>query len=423
MFSAGKKFRITLVLILLITLVITIPAFAKTILGEIFTISAENDLHETSPAVAYNPDREEYLVVWMNESTKNFIQAQRLDKHGNKIGGAIDIADAAGHHMFFPDVTYNAQHNQYLVVWYDLNKTTMSGDIYARRISPTGTLMDPFDILVAGNDSNVDAYTPAVAYSSESDRYMLVWAEYDMSTTNPIIYTQKMTHEGYYDGSAVPLITPSTEYLGKIDIAYNPSIDRHLIVWEEFSSADNLHNILGIQVHGDGGTYSTKFTINSFPNDSILPAVAAISNPSGDIKFLVVHQYEWELHDNDIHAYFIEKNNAVAHLTFPANSVNNETMPAVAGSEDSGKYLVVWRESFGVGDNHIRGRLFDTDGNYLEGVYELNGEYALEGATAAGDQGNFLIAWQDYPGGQMNPDIFGAILSQQNYIYIPLITQ
>ena len=423
MLSAFRVSKFTLIVILLTTLLTTIPAVAEAILSEIFPISADDSLDESTPAIAYNPDREEYLVVWMNESTKNFIQAQRLDKYGNKIGDLLDIANADGHHMLFPDVAYNTQHKQYLVVWEDLDKIKWRGDIYARRISPTGTLMDTFDILVAGNDSNLDAYTPAVAYSSVSDRYMLVWAEYNISTANRTIYTQKMTDEGYYDGSADPLITPSTEDLGKIDIAYNPSIDRHLVVWEEFSNVDHVHNIVGMQVHGDGGTYSTKFTIDSYPNESSLPAVAAISNPLGDIKFLVVHQYEWKLHDNDIHGTFIEENGGINTIVFPANTTNDESMPAVAGSEGAGKYLVVWRETFGIGDYRIRGRFFDANGDPLDDIYELNGMYAAEGAIAAGDKGDFLIAWQDYPAGQMDRDIFGAILGLQNYIYIPLVNR
>ena len=50
-----------------------------------------------SPAVAFNPQRNEYLVVWYNDRVGNDdIQAQRVRANGKLIGGDFFIAAGPG---------------------------------------------------------------------------------------------------------------------------------------------------------------------------------------------------------------------------------------------------------------------------------------------------------------------------------------
>jgi len=57
--------------------------------GSVFTVSGQ-DLEEKNPAIAYNPDRQEYLAVWYNDRAGNDdIQAQRFSKDGKPIEGAF----------------------------------------------------------------------------------------------------------------------------------------------------------------------------------------------------------------------------------------------------------------------------------------------------------------------------------------------
>ena len=80
----------------------------------IFSTSAEQEVY---PAVAYNSQRQEYLVVWSSDRSKcDGIWAQFVSRSGRLIGSSIDISVDCPERRY-PDVTYNSAHDQYLVVW------------------------------------------------------------------------------------------------------------------------------------------------------------------------------------------------------------------------------------------------------------------------------------------------------------------
>jgi hypothetical protein len=67
-------------------------------IGPNFFISSDSTLEEVSPSVAYNSDRQEYLVVWHNDRAGNDdIRAQRVFKDGTLAGSAWAIG-GRGHH-------------------------------------------------------------------------------------------------------------------------------------------------------------------------------------------------------------------------------------------------------------------------------------------------------------------------------------
>ena len=206
------------------------------------------------------------------------------------------------------------------------------------------------------------------------------------------------------------------------DIAYNRITDRHLVVWEEFIDPANRTIIRGCQVYGDGGIYSTVFEIfndNDFLRNAVDPAVAAIATAPGNIKFMVVFDYEFSTTDHDIYGAFIETNGGIASLAYLATSLNKESSPAVAGSEGAGEFLIAWREDVGPGDNRIKVTQYDSAGVPLGSNDEFSGTAAGLGAAAAGPQGDFLVAWQDHLSGQNSRDLFGALYGYRNYA--PLI--
>ncbi len=91
--------------------------YAGSLLGSSFPI-AEDTLNEVHPAIAYNTQRGEYLVVWHNErAVYPDIQAQRLDMNGAPIGGPFYIAGGTDAQRRYPDVAYDSSADQYLVVW------------------------------------------------------------------------------------------------------------------------------------------------------------------------------------------------------------------------------------------------------------------------------------------------------------------
>jgi hypothetical protein len=406
-------------LLMLFALALPTSALAGGLVGDAFPISADKSLNETEAAIAYNPDREEYLVVWYNDSQDDFIQAQRLDKDGSKIGSPVTISEGLEHDRHYPDVAYNTQHDQYLVVWEDRDKNDWKS-IQARRLSGTGSVLDSYDILISEYDLDIDSSKPAVGYSPISDTYMVVWTEYQIAPLSYGVYARRITYEGNYKGSPFT-ISQSIYRHSEPDIAYNSQTDRYLVVWQQLIQPKNVTDIRGCQVYGDGGIYSTVFDIHADPKNASRPAVATIANAPGDNKFLVVFEYEFDKasDDYDIWGYFIENNGAIGDSVFPATSFNKESTPAVAWSESAGEFLVTWREDVAIHDNRLKACLYDINGVSVGFIYETSGEATAFPAVDAGPLGDFLVAWQDQEWGEPDRDLFGALFGYRNYA--PLI--
>lgn len=155
--------------------------------------------HARSPAVAFDPVRNQYLVAWHGshdqggQAVGEFeIFVQRLDgSTGAEIGiddqrisemGGVGDADFDA---FDPAVIYNSTHDEFFVVWEGddsgLFQTDEEMEIFVQRIdAASGAEVgdDDFRVTFAGPnlDPGYDAFDPDVAYDPISDRYLVVWS-------------------------------------------------------------------------------------------------------------------------------------------------------------------------------------------------------------------------------------------------------
>ena len=95
------------------------------------------------PSIAFNPERNEYLAVYKVNPT--ILKAVRLDANGVALGAAVEVAPKAVDSFKSPDVAYNAQTNQYLVVWNEFNPDGAVGTTrgQGRLLSDLGALVAP----------------------------------------------------------------------------------------------------------------------------------------------------------------------------------------------------------------------------------------------------------------------------------------
>ncbi len=123
------------------------------------------------PAVAYNSSANEYLVVWSGDAAGNDefeIFGQRLDaESGDAIGGNFRISDMGpdgdtSYGAFAPAVAFSTTSNQYLVVWYgDDNQGSLSEDefeIFGQLLNSTGGEVGSNDFRISdmGADGNAN---------------------------------------------------------------------------------------------------------------------------------------------------------------------------------------------------------------------------------------------------------------------------
>jgi len=150
-----------------------------------------------SPEVVYNATDNEFLVVWYGDdnvggraSGEFEIYAQRVSgSTGAEIGAndfSVSETGPNGNNLYlaqYPDVAWNADRNEYLVVW-SANKTVATAsfseyEIYAQRLAADGSQIgrDDFRVSYMGPEgsSSFDAFRPHVAYHRAGKQYVVAW--------------------------------------------------------------------------------------------------------------------------------------------------------------------------------------------------------------------------------------------------------
>lgn len=195
-------------------------------------------------AIAYNSSGwDEYLVVWQDKQAGNWdIMGRRVDSDGDLLGGEITI-EAPGHDQTWPDIAYNSQHTEYLVVWQDqIGGASSDWDIKGWRRNIAGGAVNSYLISSAGTQRRMK---PAVAYKVEADEYLVVY-EYEDSASDLDLKESRLRWDG---------VTRQTDVV--VSNAYNihearPAIASdggwsNLVVWEDWRNAATM----GIDIYGD----------------------------------------------------------------------------------------------------------------------------------------------------------------------------
>lgn len=209
---------------------------------------------ERYPAIAF--DDTNYLVVWERNSGYGNIEAARVNQNGTVLD-SVPIAIATNYYSeMSPAVAFDG--TNYLIVWED-ERDWASSDIYATRISRSGTILDSGGIRISREDVCRD---PAVAF--DGNNYFVVWQSDNLDD----IYGTRVSPSGTVIDSIDILIIHTTWY------DYHPRVvfdgENYVIIWEYQSSTYKY--ILGARVD-TSGTVVDCFTITEQPGDQFSPSM------------------------------------------------------------------------------------------------------------------------------------------------------
>lgn len=420
------------------------------------------DYDAQQAAVAYNSVNNEYLVVWSGDDNIDVVDGE-FEIFGQRINAATGleigindfrISDVGqpmnpDYDASHPKVAYNSTNNLYLVVWEadDSLGIVRNGEseIYGQLIDgSTGTETGANDFRISDmgvdGDAEYDAITPAVAYNSANNLFLVVWSGEDGTFSGEFeIYGQLLIGStGSATGSNDFLISTmgpaaDTAYDAySPDVVYNSSQNEFLVVWQgddlSGALAEGEYEIFGQRINAaTGGQVGTDdFRLSDMGpdgNDLYDAADPAVAYNSGDNNYLVV----W--HGDDDAATALDEIEIFGQLidgvTGGAVGINDFRISQMGPEEDAdydaheaavaydpvnNEYLVVWHgdtdaEPLVNGENEIFGQRLDaaTGAEIGENDFRLSDmgpdgepsyDATLTGIAFGVSIGEFLVVWE-----------------------------
>ena len=295
---------------------------------------ADNTKH--LPEVAYNWRHDEYLVVWHNKWSDGHrnIYGRRVSGHGEILDlftiatGAYDNAQ--------PDVAYDPDFDRYLVVWiHDFDGTGSDWDVYGRFIPWDGPdeHLDDFPICTWSSDQR----NPRVVYNENPAwlEFLVVWWTTSTNNVRAYVSGQRVyAHDGSFPiGPFTIAEDPVDDYLNP-DVAYNLARNEYLVVYEK-----NSYDIHATRLEANGNILGGgQINIATWPDSERLPTVAACRTAN---QYFVAWQSLQNSTQDDIYGRFVEGDGTIADVLHVSDFAAHEVQADISCNAESDRYIIV----------------------------------------------------------------------------------
>jgi hypothetical protein len=258
-----------------------------------FQINIDSDI-QWYPAVTYNSQEDEYLVVYENywSATLRDIDAQRVRASDGQL-----LGPASGYSVVtepdtirrLPDVAYNEARNEYLIAY--TYQFPADGDIRGKIASFNfGTLSNEISLV----DNVVDQ--DSVALAAGPDEYLAVWNDGGGTT----IYGLRVAGDGATQ-SYIPIANYTSQTHVEPTVAYGNTYG-YLVTWRYASGGAMGDDVYGRFVKpGQDEPWGEQFAIDSSGESQRSPALAC----SFHGNCLVVEEDNWPGADYEIRGRFV----------------------------------------------------------------------------------------------------------------------
>ena len=297
------------------------------------------------PDIAYNSQDDEYLVVfeWPDSGSGigRDLVSIRVDASGQAALSPNGVAVSTAYTDTRPAVAYNPTNNTYLVVW-ERSPGNGGKDICRAVLNASGTISGT-EYIVAGWDGN--QLFPDVAYSAVDDRYLVVWEDYYAYWTyEPNIYGAVLDEAG----ASVAFENVTGDVLGDQtlpSVAANTVSGSWLVTWQDSRNSGTTENdIYGQQMSVSGSTLSPsgpQVAIGTLSGWAGAPDVVWGQPSSGDDAFLTVWAEDSVLYGQRVAA----DSTLTGDPTTISDYESAKSVPAVAFDTVESEWWVVWADN------------------------------------------------------------------------------
>jgi len=370
-------------------------------LGDTFAISTAPD-HQTAPAVASSSAFTGYLVVFPDNRTED-ISGQRALSSGYLMGSTFAISAPLGQQKQ-PVVAYNSQDPEFLVVWHD--ERASNWDIYGQRVDLDGALLgDTFAIC-----SNASGQLfPDVTYNLDTNQYLVVWED---RRADADIYGQRVNAGGSLDGAEIQIAGGGTTARRRPQVAFNPISGEYLVV---YVYEEENNNIRGRRVPAAGNPTEVESNIATGTTDQNYPDVACRSMEPGGGGYLVVWRETDGDQRDIKGQRLNQSGDLLGGVRDICTQTDAQWSPRVAYSPDDDRYLVVWpddRDSSTQGRN-VYGRQMAGGGALHDelAISTAGDDQASVAVTYGSGLDGYVVVWKDTRNASTTPDLYGQQVS------------
>ncbi len=380
-----------------------------------------------NPAVVFNDLDNTFLVVWTGidgRAGEMELFGQRLDASGAELGVDFRIAPAPAR---FPAVAFNRAESEYLVVWQgEERQRPGAAEIFGQRLSAAGEATGPhaFRISAMGaddDDAAYGAYRPALAYNADQNEYLVVWQGDDDRAAHVDdafeIFGQRLGAKGEGVGATgfrISTMGPDGDpaYDAALPaVAYNGTAQEYLVVWLGDHHAqglvDNELEVFGQRLDARSGEAvgTNGFRISSVGPDGV-PAYdaarpAAVYNPIGE-EYLVVWRGNGEERASGAYEIFGQRLHGDLHAGDERGIDDFRISRMGSSDDDTGFGAIEATIAFGGESEYLAVWYGDDDAAASDNEHEIFGRRIRAGAAglelkeltaAVEDGGDVVLTW------------------------------
>jgi len=423
------------------------PATAKTtsiLIKPFFRISQASsvsaDRRAGSAEVAYNPDDNEYLIVWESDGlteTKgiNDIYGQRINGATYEpIGIGFRISSFSdndrNHSANDPKVVYNRTSHEYLVAWHGsglFDGPAGFFEIYGQRLSRAGkeiegdfqishlTELGKINTSFVRSNSQVD-----VAWNSTSNEYLVIWK--GMGEPDDVvkmeIYGQRLKANGELLGKHFRISHTTAQgdnfHANAPAIAYDSRDNQYLVVWSGGFKQESHTEVWGRGLSSSGGALGTEdFRISQVGSANRRSSSPQLAYNSANNEFLVVFQAnplpgDARANANEILGQRVnatklgEAEPTSLHISNVTGVGTRVSEPQITYNSFDKEYLVLWRSVRAKEPSEIWAQRLGASGADIEGDFQISNIGAIGQDRTINDaaltnnstNGQYVVVWQ-----------------------------
>ncbi len=228
-----------------------------------------------------------------------------------------------------------------LLLWADaacVHASTIRPRTTAAVVTDTDRMIWDADGINPGDDRY-----PDVAYNSQDDEYLVVFEWEDTGSGGGRDLASIVVDSNGQAALSPNGVATSDIYTDtRPAVAYNPTNNTYLVVWERSPGSDGSKDIWGAILHSSGAVSGTAFAIDTTGTAQEYPDVA-YSTAVG--RYLVVYEDNLGAEPPNIWSRSLDDLGSSGQFRLISGDVAAQTRPAVAANGSNGRWLVAWRDS------------------------------------------------------------------------------